>query len=275
MSMRTIGTFLITSALVSAAALASACPNCKRGYVFGKPVAVGNGMAWTWAKLGATPNQIDSMGVTFTETALEGLPDLGELEDQSMPMAEFMLDLPKEVKGKPFDHVMLNWNPKGHDPFPLYGKPHFDIHFFTLTPAQAAKITGKGEDLKKCNKKPAPEFIPAGYILPPGTVVPKMGAHWIDPKSKEFNGKEFDTTFIYGSYDGKISFLEPMITTAYLASKPNYTEALAMPKKVDATGFYPSAYSIKHNEARREITVSLDGLKFVQAAKPKVGVAKK
>lgn len=265
----------MTSVLVSAAAFATACPNCKRGYVFGKPVAVGNGMAWTWAKLGALPNQVDSMGVTFTESALEGLPDLSQLADQTMPMAEFMMEMPKELKGKPFDHVMLNWNPKGHDPFPLYGKPHFDLHFFTITPDRAAKITGQGEDLKKCMKKPAPEFIPAGYILPPGTVVPKMGAHWIDPKSKEFNGKEFDTTFIYGSYDGRITFIEPMITTAFLASKPNFTEPLAQPKKVDASGYYPASYSIKHNAARREITISLDGLKFVQATKPNTGIAKK
>lgn len=273
MTMRTIGTMVLAGVVAAAAQTASACPNCKRGYVFGKPVAIGNGMAWTWAKMAnGSTDKIESMGITFTETALEGLPDLA---DQKMPMGEYMLEFPKEIKGRPFDHVMLNWAPVGHDPFPLYGKPHFDIHFFMMSPEKTKLITAKGDDLKKCNNKPSAEYVPAGYILPPGTVIPTMGAHWIDPKSKEFQGKEFDTTFIYGSYDGKINFVEPMITTKFLGSKPDFTQALTTPKMVDVAGFYPSAYSIKHNAARKEVTVSLDSLQFVKAVKPKADVAKK
>jgi hypothetical protein len=272
MTMRTIGSFLLTSAIVAAATSASACPNCKRGYVFGKPVAVGNGMAFTWAKLGAGPNKVEAMGITFTETSLEGLPEL----TKEMPMASYVLEVPKEIKGKPYDHVGLDWNPKGHPPMPLYGQPHFDIHFYTISEATRAGITAKGADLKKCQNKPGAKFIPAGYILPPDTIVPTMGAHWIDPKSGEFNGKEFDTTFLFGTYNGKLAFIEPMITTKFLASKPDFHQALPVPQAVDVTGFYPSSYSVKYNENRKEITVSLEGLKYAEAVKPTMAkVAKK
>ena len=223
--------------------------------------------AWAWAKLGMTPDKIDSMGVTFTETALEGLPDLS---DQPMPTMEYILDLPKEIKGKPFDHVGIDWNPKGHPPMPLYGKAHFDIHFYTISQGKRKEITLDGANQKVASKKPDPQFIPAGYINPPGSMVPSMGNHWIDPKSKEFQGKEFDTTFLYGSYDGKTAFWEPMITTKFLASKPNFTEPVRMPKSFDFAGFYPTSYSIKYNELRKEVSVSLDNLKWAQAAGQKI-----
>jgi hypothetical protein len=64
-----------------------------------------------------------------------------------------------------------------------------------------------------------------------------------------------------------------MITTKFLASKPNFTEALPQPQAYDFTGFYPSSYSVKYNESRKEVTVSLDSLKYAVA--PKAIVAAK
>jgi hypothetical protein len=265
--MRTIGSFMLTSVVLAAAATASACPNCKRGYVFGPAVAVGNGMAFTWAKLGTTPGKVDSLGVTFTETAFEGLPDLA---DMPMPMKEFDLELPSQVKGLPFDHVGIDWNPRGHPPFEIYGKGHFDIHFYTISQEARANILARGGDLKKCNKRPEASAVPTGYILPPGTVVPNMGTHWVDPASPEFHGKPFTTTFLYGSYNGRTAFYEPMITRDFLASKPDFHQPLPVAKAQDLTGFYPSAYSVKYNEARKEVSISLDGLKYVEAGKPSI-----
>jgi hypothetical protein len=221
-------------------------------------------MAFTWAKLGSGPNKVESMGVTFTETAMDGLP---ENLDPKMPMKEYMLEMPPQVKGLPFEFVTLGWNPKGHPPMPLYGKPHFDIHFFTIDEAIQAKITATGADLKKCQKKPNPRFIPAGYFMPQGTEAPKMGAHWIDPKTPELNGKGFSSTFIYGSYAGKTAFYEPMITREFLTSKPDFHQKLVQSKAFDKTGFYPSEYSVKYNAARREITVGLDKLVWAKRAK--------
>jgi len=256
----------ISVVYAAVASAAYACPNCKKGYIFGPGVAVGNGMAFTWAKIAPGPKfKIESMGVTLTESALEGLPkDL----DPKMPMKMYILELPPQIQGQPFDHVELDWNPVGHEPEQIYGRPHFDIHFYTIDEAAKEKILARGGDLKKCNLKPSPEFIPSGYILPPGTVVPRMGAHWIDPKTPELNGQPFSSTFLYGSYNGKTAFFEPMITHEFLASKPDFHQPIPMPKAFDKTGFYPCEYGVKYNEARKEITISLDNLIFAKAKSP-------
>ena len=51
-----------------------------------------------------------------------------------------------------------------------------------------------------------------------GAAVPDMGNHLIDSKSPELvtKGTIFTHTFIFGAYDGHVSFYEPMITRAYL-----------------------------------------------------------
>ena len=60
---------------------------------------------------------------------------------------------------------------------------------------------------------------------------PRMGLHWADAAAPEFSGQPFVKTFIYGSYDGAFIFAEPMLTKAYLESKP---VATATPVKVPA-----------------------------------------
>ena len=76
----------------------------------------------------------------------------------------------------------------------------------------------------------APKEIPA-----PG--VPLMGVHWIDVRSPELQGmfgkpeayKPFTTTFLYGSWEGRFIFAEPMITRAYILSKKAATEPAVPP----------------------------------------------
>ena len=66
--------------------------------------------------------------------------------------------------------------------------------------------------------------IPKHYVHPDhidvGAAVPDMGNHLIDAKSPELvtKGTVFTHTFIFGAYDGHVSFYEPMITRAYLES---------------------------------------------------------
>lgn len=256
----------MAGAITAMATTAYACPNCKKDYVYGQAVAVGNGMAFTWAKFDKKTKKILSIGVTLTESAMEGLPKVEDLKGPE-PMQMWQLDLPKEVKGYPFDHIEINWNPVGHPPVPLYDKPHFDFHFFTIDTKTKMSITNVGADKKKCELKPKPDFIPPGYILPPDTVVPQMGAHWINPATApEVRGEKFVSTFIYGTYNGKTSFWEPMITKEFLESKPDFTQAIQPPKAFDATGYYPNSYSVKYNADRKEISISLDDLQLQKAA---------
>jgi hypothetical protein len=259
MKIRLMAALAATCVLVGAA---EACPNCKSDHIFGRPVVVGNGMAFSWVRLDKETNKPAAVGVTLTETALQGLPT--ELEDD-MEAMEMRLELPQGVEGIPFDHISLDWIPKGHIPIGIYDVPHFDIHFYLLDYATRQGITAKDADIEVC-RKPLPDgFMAPGYILPPETEIPMMGSHWIDPTSPEFNGSPFASTFLYGSYNGQLAFLEPMVALSFLQTKPDQTWDLKVPTKFEKAGYYPSQYRVSYNADRKEYNISLEGLKFYEA----------
>lgn len=224
---------------------------------FGESARVGNGMAWAWVEYDAKKAPV-AIGFTLTETAISGLPP--EPPSPDVDTWEFPLALPAGFGVPPYTHLVLNWNPHGHIPPGVYDVSHFDFHFYVIDQGQRKGITCKGADKAKCTKKLPSEFIPAGYILPEGTEMPRMGAHWIDPSSPEFNKQAFTQTFIYGSYNGRLAFVEPMVTNTYLETKSNVTGTLKLPAKYQKHGYYPTTYSIKYDPMRKEYSVSLDGL---------------
>jgi hypothetical protein len=240
--------------------------------VKGPSVSLGKGKAWTWVKL--LDGKPVATGLSFTEKALMGLPKAEELPVikmpgmTAMPSKEWVLDFPKEIRGLPYDHFGLDWNPKGHDPMMFYGVPHFDFHFYVISSDVQNGITAMGDDMDRCSKRPDEMYVPSSYILPPGTVVPKMGTHWIDPMTPELHGKPFTTTFIYGSYDGKTAFYEPMIALSYLQTKPSFSEDLKLPKAYDLDGYYPNRYSITFDKKHHLYTVALENLAVQKAGVP-------
>ncbi|MEP7346360.1 MAG: hypothetical protein ABI877_13910, partial [Gemmatimonadaceae bacterium] len=103
---------------------------------------------------------------------------------------------------------------------------------------------------------------------PEAVAVPMMGVHWLDPQSGELqmppNNKTFTSTFIYGSYNGKFIFLEPMITKAFIESHKGKAQGFSAPvptaQRVARAGLYPNAYSISYNASAKEYRIALDGL---------------
>lgn len=217
-------------------------------------VPMGDGSIRSWVRLDADGYPA-AVGVTFTEAALTNLPtDPGK---GCCDGPRFDLSLPTNVPGLPFNHVMVNWNPQGHEPAGVYDKPHFDFHFYMQPVAEREAIKAEGADLERVTKPLPADETPEGYVMAPGGV-PKMGAHWVRADAPELHGKPFDKTFLYGSYDGRQTFLEPMITKAYLESHPNELIPVSGPKKFTTPGYYPGAYLIKFDERTREYTVSLE-----------------
>jgi|GEM_PF-168605 hypothetical protein len=257
---------MAAASLLLLPASARACDDCesafKPGTYTGEAKRIGNGVAYSWVTLN-DKGKPSAIGVTLTETALEGLPETFE---NGMPMLALDLGLPKQAMKTAFDHIGLDWNPKGHDPLGVYDKPHFDVHFYMIPVEARMKITGVGADLKRCETPVPAAFAPSGYILAPGTAVPMMGSHWVDPKAPELNGQPFTKTFLYGSYDGKMAFYEPMLTSAWLSTKPNLRESIAVPKSYTKSAYYPTAYSVKYDPARREYTIALEGMTWQEAA---------
>lgn len=220
-------------------------------------VAMGNGSVRSWVRLSADGTPA-SLGITFPESALENLPtDAAGKTCCDGP--EFVMPLPGNISSLPFTHVVVNWNPKGHEPVGIYDKPHFDFHFYMISPEVREKITAEGEDLVRCTKPLSVAATPVGYVPAPGGV-PKMGAHWLLATTPELHGQPFTKTFIYGAYDGKVAFLEPMITLAYLQSHPDFSEKLPLPQAYPTPGHYPTSYAIRFDSATREYTISLDNL---------------
>jgi len=257
----------IAALLTATVGTAKACDTCagkfKPGTYTGNVQVVGNGVAYSWVTLNEK-GKPSSIGVSITESAFTGLPE-------TLPPGglwhEFELKLPEQAARTPFEHIVLGWNPKGHVPAGIYDKPHFDFHFYTITSAKRMKITAKGDDLLKVQKRLSAEHVAPGYIYAPGGEEPMMGAHWVDPASPEFNGQPFTTTFIYGSYEGKLNFWEPMITKAYLETQPNVTIPVKQPPAYPKSAYYPTSYSIRYDAERKEYRVSLDGLTWQEGPK--------
>jgi hypothetical protein len=113
------------------------------------------------------------------------------------------------------------------------------------------------DDLAEFANAPDPKYIPSLYLQIPGGV-PQMGAHWADLLSPEFNGGVFTKTFIWGTYDGKVIFWEPMITRAYLLTHPDEVITLRQPQAYQVDGYYATEYVITHSDSPKEFTVSLN-----------------
>lgn len=145
-------------------------------------------------------------------------------------------------------------------PPPIYGTPHFDRHFYTISQATRQQITATGADAVKAYKTPDASLIPTGYVLAPDSAVPGEGSYWINPQAPEFQGTPhgFEHTFIYGFYDGKIDFLEPMISRTALEQHQTFDEAIARPVRYWTSGAYPSRYSTSYNAQTRDFRIALN-----------------
>jgi hypothetical protein len=146
----------------------------------------------------------------------------------SLPLESgvFILDFPIQARDTPFQYMMFDWNPNGHEPEGIYEQPHFDFHFYiqdldeveTIEPGPCSGLAC--ENYERAIKPVPPPFLPEGYI-DVKSVVPFMGNHLIDPASPEFRGQPFTRTWLYGSYDGRITLYEPMITVDSLTKQPD------------------------------------------------------
>lgn len=207
----------------------------------GEKVVVGDGYARTFIKMkNSTPKEI---GIIVSAEGLTNLP--------MHEMVEYVLPLPTEVSVPPYKHITFDWNPHGHEPDGVYDKPHFDMHFYFITQEEQQAITCKDDQAAICMQNPAPEYLVSDYAPTPAGV-PKMGWHWVDLLSPEFNGGIFTRTFIYGYYGGNPIFLEPMVTLEYLQSKEESCLPVRQPAMFpDANGYYPQKYTVTYDNKKK------------------------
>ncbi|HEX8843219.1 MAG TPA: DUF5602 domain-containing protein [Pyrinomonadaceae bacterium] len=224
--------------------------------IFGETKALGDGQVRSWVSLDGRGNPT-AIGLTFNESVLSNLP---KEPPPGLEGTELSLALPPEAAATAFNHVRMDWNPHGHPPEKIYDVAHFDFHFYMITEEERNGITVQGEDVARSTKAPAAEFMPEGYMYVPDSAIPRMGAHWINPVSRELHGQPFTRTLLYGSYNGNVIFVEPMIAKSFLETKTSLTEVIKLPAKYQRRAYYPTKYSVRYDPTTKEYTIALEGM---------------
>ena len=256
----------------------------------GPRVAVGNGTAHLFVDRGprGEPSRI---GIVLTESALAGLAtrmnttsrcfdrngDGRTAHGECLGDYQAVLALPAKAAGLglPVRWATVNWNPEGHmPPAPsVWSAPHFDFHFFIadrelvegIRPGPCAEIIDCDDFARASTPLPA-RYLPEGYI-DVGAAVSAMGNHLVDARDPELADSTlgFSRTFIYGTYDGRMIFLEPMVSHAFLSTRPDRCTPIRRPEAVATAGYYPTGYCVRYDPAKASYLVTLEGLVYRQA----------
>ncbi len=272
-------------------AIAVACTAEKAGTFLGEPVELGYGAARMYAQFESAGSPV-AIGIRFTKSMLDGLPMMlnpgsrcfdvdgnGSMDVQTECVGdwELVMPLPEELVergGTPIQWVTLNWNPRGHVPTGIYYLAHFDFHFY-MTGREAVQQmrTGTCGALMDCDDFARAMTVGAARYMPPhyvnvGAAMAAMGNHLLDTTSAEIASTtaRFTRTFIYGMYDGHITFLEPMVTHEFLMSQTTECVPIKQPEAWEVGGHYATEYCIRFHEAEQEYTVSLEGFVYREAS---------
>lgn len=242
---------LVPAALVLITGLTTCKKDLVPGIYEGTPVPMGNGTVNCWTSFDAD-GKPTAMGITLTEAALDNLPDSMSHPSGNDHGNVYEAQLPPEMASKtPFQHIAVNWNPKGHTTG-IYDKPHFDFHFYMISSAERKQIPEYAADSVKFKTFPPADYLPVDFINPGGGE-PEMGAHWIDKKSPElpWNGAaSFGQTWVYGTYNGQVTFYEPMITYQFLRNSLPLDRDIPRPAKVKKSGYYPTKLHVKKEDGK-------------------------
>lgn len=226
----------------------------------GAPLQFQHGKAWTSIELDDDGKPLKA-SIVIDNEAMESL-DTNTTSGGHHHTNSVSLKFHSKASALPFNHALLDWVPGGHEPFEIYGKPHFDFHFYIQPEAERAAIPPFETDSSKFKILPSPAFFPPTYFPAPGGVL-QMGVHWLDATTPELNGQPFTQTFIYGSYDGKLTFFEPMITKTFIDANPTFSRDFPVAGKLQVAGYYPTKYNLKRNEDG--LVVSLENFVYRQA----------
>jgi hypothetical protein len=259
-------------------------PASRAATLLGDAQEMGTGELRSYAELDASGALI-AIGIRFGPDAFDGLPayrntmsrcfdlnengridETGECEGDY----ELRLALPAALSGRddiPYRWIGVNWNPEGHPP-EAWAPPHFDMHFYAVSRAEIDGIRVGGclifidcEDAKRATMAVPPRYVAADHV-DVKAAVSGMGNHLIDVRTPEL-GKPpqvFTHTWIYGAYDGHITFYEPMITHAFLLGRPDVCAPIRQPEAWERAGYYPTEYCMRYDAGSNFTKVSLEGL---------------
>lgn len=251
---------------------------------YGDVATIGDGTVKTFVevrKTGAKKKPV-VVGVEFTDSAIMGLPEIlhdgnncydvdgdGILNIDSFPHEcsgghQRIMFFPPEANTTPFKWMLFNWNPQGHLGWP---KPHFDFHFYIqdyvdrnyIRPGPCALLINCDDYEKAVEPVPA-QYMPMDYGNL-GLVEGRMGNHLVDTTVSSPDNLE--EIFLYGSYGGRITFWEPMITLKRFGEKlGKVCTDVKLPMAYVQDGYYPTKYCIAYNDKKDVHFVTLEGFVY-------------
>ncbi|SFR86221.1 hypothetical protein SAMN05216559_0192 [Halomicrobium zhouii] len=249
---------------------------------WGPSVNLGGGEARTFTTETASGTRV--LGVLIDRAALDDLPSAAALADcdryddkygpdglattiHGKRSLEFFVPFP-DVEETSIRFLGLNWNPGGHPPPDVYGVPHFDVHFHALPMATVDAIEG----LRRATHDVPTTRIPEGFSRAPDpkvggpAVVTDMGEHLVNPDAPEFHGDPFANTLIWGVHDAdgdgvaELSFVEPMVTRAYLTGlSATHERPVPQPEDAHGTGPWPRTYGVRDVPGRDAVAITVRG----------------
>jgi hypothetical protein len=210
----------------------------------GPEIPVGEGYARTFATITHSGVPIE-IGVMFTDEALSGLP-----HSNTLYQLEFHH---KAIEATLFEHVLLGLSAHGHplSPSGTIGA-HFDVRFMMMTQAERLALPaptstafnapgGGGYDVM------LPGHLPAKYVW--NAPLPQIGRHWNEAVTDP--GLVVPHTMIYGTWNGALNFINPIVTLTTLASGTSQTVAYPQPQIFAEHGYYATKYNIYEDDKGR------------------------
>jgi len=239
------------------AAIAVGAPHARQERVItGASQTVGHsGGVKAWEKLDAN-GKVTAVGVDLPISVVENPPD----KPGTGPCgAVAVLAFPREAQQTTyFNHFEMQWNPHGHPPACCFGVPHFDLHFYGVPVADVSKI-GPGD-----TAPPTAERLPAGFFYPGvKECVPQMGVHAVLPEQVG-PGHVMTADMIAGFYHGKMHFVEPMITRAFLMKKQSFKMDVPMPKTLGRATSYPTKFEGIYDTKKQAYSLVFSEFKAMQ-----------
>jgi hypothetical protein len=246
------------AAITLLAVLIFACKKDKNGIKLGESASYGNGTVQTYALLDDA-GVLTECGVIFDDAALVNLPKTPPVDLFQYFSAS--TDFPTAaIEQTGFQHMTTDYYPYGHNPDPIYSVEHIDFYWHYLTDAQRLLIGASAADSTKFKKD-----LPAGS-LPPTFIdaihAPMIGTELVNVAGPEFSNPPFADAFLYGKYDGKISFLEPMLPISVIKSVTTTVKSFNIPQPgvFPAPGkLFPTKYNISHDASKKQYKCFLSG----------------
>ena len=221
---------------------------------YGPAVQFGEGHVRSWVNIRHDDIPL-AIGIEFTNGVLQQEHGYDANDHEH----EVLLPLHQKAKNlTPFDHLTMGFMAAGHPPPGIYSVPHFDFHFYKMSLEERMAIPSFQAAPAGFNANPPAGFLPPAYVKAPAGEA-QMGAHWMDVLSPEFNGQPFTHTFVYGSYDGKVNFLEPMATLAFVSGGTTVHKTIRQPQFFDPINtYYPTRYNIWKNGDNNRHYIAMD-----------------